>query len=204
MEWRNYNAFISNLAKLAVYGDNPSEVFSFASFMINFSKKQIAIIQKVEKALIEEGFIDTPTVSKEQIASYCMEQFFEHIQIVNSLKIDTLDSSRTNVTQDTVCQYMNSTYFPKNIDFQKFLNQTHHNRLTVIDEDDPDYTSTDLTKVFDQIRNGEYDFVNRYYKSILISNMDPSNFKATYYNYMEPIILGCKRWEFSKIYTSWS
>ena len=162
--------------------------------MIDYSKTQIAIIQKAESILIEEHFLDTPSASKEQLASFCMEQFFEHIQIINTLKIDDLDTSRTNLTIDSYKQYTDSKFFAKNVDFEKFLNQTHHNRLTVIDEDDPNYTSTDLNMVYKQIKKGKYDFVNRYYKSILISDMNPSsNFNATYYNYMEPIMLGVIR-----------
>lgn len=204
MEWRKYNAFYNNLVKLSIHCDDPDEVLSFAGCMIDYSKTQIAIIQKAENILIEEHFLDTPSASKEQLASFCMEQFFEHIQIINTLKIDDLDTSRTNLTIDSYKQYTDSKFFAKNVDFEKFLNQTHHTRLTVIDENDPSYTSTDLNMVYKQIKKGEYDFVNRYYKSILISDMDPSNFKPTYYNYMEPIILGVIRREFSKIKTSWS
>lgn len=205
MEWRKYNAFYNNLVKQSIHCDNPDEVLSFASCMIDYSKTQISIIQKVESVLIEEHFLDTPSASKEQLASFCMEQFFEHIQIINTLKIDDLDTSRTNLTIDSYKQYTDSKFFAKNVDFEKFLKQPHHNRLSVIDDDDPDYTSTDLNMVYNQIRNGEYNFINRYYNSIIISDLNPSlNFKATYYNYMEPIILGGIRREFSKIKTSWS
>lgn len=197
MAWRNYNTFVSSFIESAL-NSNYDDVLKYASFMIDYSKKQIVLIQKVEKILIEGSYLTEPSASNEQLAYYYQDLFFEYIQIIRKLEIEELDISRRNLTHNTINQYTKSDYLPVKLDFYSYLSHNHYNRRSAVEDNPSNYTDLDIKNVYKQIKNGEFDFLNSYYHNISISDIDPSSFKEAFYNYMEPIIVGYKRWEFSK------
>lgn len=201
MAWRNYNTFIDTLIESAVNSDDNDKVLEYANFMIDYTKTQIILIQKVEKTLIEGNYLHEPSASNEQLAYYYQDVFFEYIQIIKAYEIEELDISRKNFTHKTVNKYTKSEYLPEELDFTKYLSHLHYNRRSAVEDSSSNYTNLNISEIYEQIKNGEYDIINRYYRHGSITDIDPTKFKETFYNYMEPIIIGYKRWEYSQFVT---
>ena len=199
--WRNYNVFLNTLIESSLKTKSKSEdVLFFAKYLIEYTKSQIVFIQKFENILFEEKYLQETTASKEKIAYYLLELFFEYIQIIKNTGIDKIDTSRSNFNEDNIPQYTECLYMPKIIDLERYLSSKHYNRLSGVNEELADYTDFDIKTIYEHLKNGEFECVDLLYKREKhLANMDLANFKPTYFTYIEPILLGYKRFEYSLI-----
>lgn len=197
--WRNYNIFINSLIESSLNTNSKLEDVSyFANYLIEYSKSQIVFIQKFENILAEEHYLGETTASKEKITYYLLELFFEYIQMINSLDITEIDTSRTNLTDDTVAQYTECYYMPETIDLDNYLSSKHYNRLSGINEEIANYTDYNIKSIYEKLKNGEFDNIDSLYKRKKhLADIDLTNFKRSYFTYIEPILLGYKRFEYS-------
>lgn len=201
MAWRNYNVFLNTLIDNSI-NDNMKEedILSFANYVMSYTKYHIIYLQRFEKIMLEQKYIKTATASSKDVSNYLLELFFEYAQIIKKYGIEEIDTSRKNLTNDTLHEYIKCEYMPDNIDVESYLSGEHYNRLSAVKEWNENILEYDVRNVYNQIKNNEFKMIDSLYKKEKrIADMDLENFKTSYFTYIEPIILGCKRLEYSRI-----
>ena len=167
---------------------------------MSYTKYQIIYLQRFEKIMLEQKYIKTATASSKDVSNYLLELFFEYAQIIKKYGIEEIDTSRKNLTNDTLHEYIKCEYMPDNIDVESYLSGEHYNRLSAVKEWNENILEYDVRNVYNQIKNNEFKMIDSLYKKEKrIADMDLENFKTSYFTYIEPIILGCKRLEYSRI-----
>ena len=114
------------------------------------------------------------------------------------MEIDSLDTIRTNLDKFGSNGYTFSPYFPNLISTNEYLQYEHTSRLKILNYNS-NIDSQFFADVLDEIKYGKYDELSKNLTlppNIKLSSMDIKHFKDAYYNYIEPILIGYKRYEF--------
>ena len=200
LAWRDYNVFLDNFIK-EIDNFNEKEISSYAENLMNISKSMILQIQKFEDLLSDNGILKSKHSTNERIAYFILDRFFEFVSDINSFGLNHLDTKRTNITKKSSANYLRCPYIPNLINFDTYLNSYHFIRLNMIRrEENIANDRMGIHETYNDIKTGKYnrlgDFIilppNHTFASIEIHE-----FKNAYFNYIEPIILGYKRYEYS-------
>lgn len=198
--WQNYNNMIDLLVEYTEKRKGKKKVLSFAQFLIDLTKTEIVLVQKFESFLFKKGHIAEKTATDEKISWYLFNRFLETIKTLSLIEIKDFDVTRSNLTKKTKNSYIYSIYLPNNFDISNYLEAEHKNRLSDVGGEYSSFYSYDPKNMIDSIKKGEYNMIGNYIvmpKNKCFSEIDFSDFKSCYYNYIEPLILGYKRYEFS-------
>lgn len=198
--WQNYNNIIDLLIEYSETLNDIEKVTSLAQFVIDLTKTEIFIVQKFEKYLFENKYIIEKTATNEKISWYLFDRFLESINTISNNKIENMDTSRTNLTKETKHQYIYNSYIPNNFNIDLYLINEHANRLSDLGDDYSSFYDFEPSDMLKSIKEGKFNFLGEMItlpKGESIADIDFSDFKSCYYNYIEPILIGYKRQEFS-------
>ena len=199
ISWQNYNNFIDSLIDFSIKCDD-KRAQNIAQFMINLSKTEISKIQSFEHVLLNQKYLKKVSASPDNIASYTLNRFFEVLHLLKVLNYQDLDTKRSNLKKETRDQYTYSPYFPNIFNFDNYLEGYHKNRLSDVSSEYESLMAYDSQTITKAIRNGEYDYLGGCIvlpKDYKFKDIDFVNFKSCYYNFIEPILVGHKRKEYS-------
>ena len=200
--WRNYNLFIDNLIEQVETRDENS-IRVYAQYMITLSKSYVCLVQNFENVLLKKSFLTSVTSTNERIAFFLLDRFFSCIEDIPNYDLVCTDSIRANLTPTTKDQYISSSFLPNIIDVENYFDAHHTMRLSVFDtkESEVDYTKL-LRNVYSDIKNGSYDYLSEYFcfsKNAKLSSIDIHYFKSAFFVFIEPVIIGLKRFEYSSL-----
>lgn len=198
--WQNYNNMIDLLVEYTEKQKDKKKVLSLAQFIIDLTKTEIVLVQKFESFLFEKGHITEKTATDERISWYLFNRFLETIRTLSVVGVKDIDVTRANLTKNTKSNYIYSVYLPNNFDISTYLQAEHKNRLSDVGGEYSSFYSYEPEEMIESIKNGEYNMLGNFIvmpKNQTFADVDFSDFKTCYYNYIEPLILGYKRYEFS-------
>lgn len=200
--WRNYNIFVDDLIKRSETSDE-TNIRVYAQYMITLSKSYIRLVQNFEKILFERSYLDSITSTNDRIAYYLLDRFMECIDDISNTNLSNIDSSRINLTPDTKDQYIAASYLSNIINVEDYFNARHTIRLGVFYGDDSDKeNSKRISDIYTSLKTCKYDYLQEYFQfpnNVNLSDINIHYFKSTYFVYIEPIIIGLKRYEYSSL-----
>lgn len=194
ISWQNYNDCIDNLMDYS-YKEDDAKTKLWAQNILDLSKAQICRIQRFEETLIAQHYIAKQTTSNESISFYIMDRFLESLNLYQNN--DNLDTSRSNLNKDTVNLYiMLSPYITNTFNMDEYLSIEHKNSLEDVGDIYASMLKFDPKQVMQSIKDGDFDSLGNYMvlpEKCHFKDMDFSDFKNCYYNYIEPILIAYKR-----------
>ena len=154
----------------------------------------------MNKSTSREKIMMSKTTSNEKISYYLMNRFLEYIHNLEYLEIKEMDCTRSNLNKNTKKQYTFSPYLPHTFDIEKYLAEDHKNRLSEVSEEYETLLSYNPETIISSIKRGEMDYLGNNLilpQNTKFSDIDYRDFKSAYFNYIEPILIGFKREEYS-------
>lgn len=197
--WRNYNVLINNLIQnISIY--EAKEIDAYVNYFISLSKSYIILIQKFERILVKHSYLEFVTSTNERIAFFILDRFIESVSELQDLKEYKLDTRRTNLGDHGSHWYDFTPYLPNLISTKDYLKSEHSSRLKIFNSEKLVDDTKFYADILNAIKDGDFDFLGDSLilpSNITFSSLDITHFKNTYYNFIEPIIIGHKRYEYS-------
>lgn len=200
LSWQNYNSMLEQLVDYTINSKKPKEILTLAQFLIDLTKTEITLVQKFDFLLYKKGMIKERTATNEKNAQYLINRFLESVKMMSIIDIEDVDTRRNNLTKASKINYIRSTYLPLNFNIESYIESEQRNRLSDLGEEYSKFFSFDPKEMITSIKKGEYNTLGRYLmlpQGATLGNMDFSDFQSCYFNYIEPILLGYKRYEYS-------
>lgn len=193
--WRNYNILIENLIE-SLEQSNIEQVLTYANHIISVSKSYIVLVQRFENTLVSNAYLSSYTSTNKRIAYFILDRFFEYLNDYGYMNIET---TRSNLKSDLSDNYIFSPFFPNLIDVDNYIKSNHTSRLSIFFDNKSD-NKCDIVSILNDIKTGKYNELSNALKlppNVTLSSLDIHYFKTAYYNFIEPIIIGFKRYEYS-------
>ena len=204
LSWQNYNTCIDLLIDYSENNKEKKKVLSLAQYIIDLTKAEIIVVQKFEAFLFEQNYIIEKTATNNRVACYIMNRFLETIHTIHNQTITEMDTSRNNLNQETRQSYIFSPYLPTVFSIESYLEMEHNNRLIDLGNEYSAFYYYKPDEIIKDIKKGEFDNLGQYIKmpsGLSFADINYLDFKSTYYNYIEPIIIGYKRFELSNFFS---
>ena len=170
--------------------------------MITLSKSYIRLIQRFEALLAKHSYLHNIASTNERIAYFILDRFFEGIDDISDL-VNTgqlsFQCERINYNKENKDLYTSGAYLPNFIDIDVYLNSHHSTRLDSFDDKNE---FNHIKNIYLKLKNGEYDYMKQLFhlpSNIDISSIDFHYFKYAYFVYIEPVLIGIKRYEYASL-----
>lgn len=198
LSWRNYNLYLNQLWDKISAEKTSSSFSEFANFLIQYSTVQLKAIKNFEKKK-EKGL----SISDNDylIAWNLLDLFFENLQAVRVLVSENYIKSLDTIIYPKTRSYFEYEFIPERIDIREYIQSKNHSHsLKNIGGSAHIHSNLDIPSIIQSIKQGEYDFLSEKLNiNYSFSDIDFSNYKETYINVIEPLLVAFRRMEFKQM-----